>query len=83
MDLVDLLHLIPGAAWLVPYVLAASGLAAWVVAVFPPPASPTWLVTVWAVLNRLGANVRHARNREQGDDPLTPGVGPRPPDAGG
>lgn len=83
MDLLDLLlSLFPGLAWLAPYALALSGLAAWTVATFPAPQTGV-LVPMWAVLNRLGANVRHARNREcasdpQGSDPLT-----KPPDAGG
>lgn len=82
MDLLDLLHLFPSLAWLVPYVLAASGLAAWIVATFPAPQVGI-LVPVWAVLNRLGANVRHARNRESAPDPLMPGSMSKPPDAGG
>lgn len=83
MDLLDLLlKMFPHLAWVAPYVLALSGLAAWIVATFPPPQAG-YLVPVWAVLNRLGANVRHARNRECTSDPLMPDSATKPPDTGG
>jgi hypothetical protein len=82
MNLIDLLTLIPSAAWLVPYVLAVSGAAAWLVATIPAPQAEP-MATVWRVLNWFGANVRHARNREPAPQPLMPDSATKPPDTGG
>lgn len=82
MDPIEVLSWLGLAEW-VPLALSIMGLAAAITATFPAPTKPALAVKVWAVLNIIGANVRHARNHEAGDKAGLTGGTPaaaKPPD---
>ena len=57
----DFIMVAAGLGEAVPYILAASGLAAWITATIPAPRSG-WQAKAWKALNWLAANVWRARN---------------------